>query len=279
MTGSAKHLRRLLAVAVLSTGLLAVPAAAQAAKVKISGKAVTVGAKRVAAVKLTNPNRSSAKGTLTLKWQGVLAGARSFKIPARKSRKVKVKLRSDLFDLLTDRGKLKVKAAARAKRKGTARRTITLRVGKSGSRGVGGGGSGGGGSQGSGQGWDDGRYQGRYEENAIDLAFNIVGRRFFTGPFDGFYITANCHDADGPQTDYTDSTVIEPVEAAIASNGDFEGSGVYNTGSIQIPWAIAGHVQGTAVAGAFAVEYNDDYGNPCSGTTQFTGEWYGDYTL
>jgi hypothetical protein len=274
MTGSIKQLRRLLAVVLLCTGLLAIPAAAQAAKVKISGKAVTVSGKRVAAIKLTNPNRSSAKGTLTLKWQGVLVGARSFKISGHKSRKVRVKVRSDLFDLLTDRGKLKVKAAAKAKRKGTARRSILLRVGKSGSRG-----GTGGGSQGSGQGWDDGRYQGRYEENAIDLAFNIVGRRFFTGPFDGFYITANCHDADGPQTDYTDSTVIEPVEAAIASNGDFEGSGVYNTGSIQIPWAIAGHVQGTAVAGAFAVEYNDDYGNPCSGTTQFTGAWYGDYTL
>lgn len=132
--------------------------------------------------------------------------------------------------------------------------------------------------------WQDGRYQGTYAENNVDLAFNVVGTRLFTGPFDGFYLTATCQNVDPDYTGeqvYTDSSAIEPVEATIASNGDFYGEGQYFTEeSPPMDWTIRGHISGGNVTnGEFSATYTDTFGNPCSGTTRFTASWYGDYTL
>src|SRR4051794_38209442 len=80
---------------------------------------------------------------------------------------------------------------------------------------------------GSGGAWSEGRYQGTYAENNVNLPFNVVGSRLYTGPFDSFYIDATCHS---PTEVYTDGTAIEPVEAAIAGSGNFSGSGVYTPG-------------------------------------------------
>ena len=130
-----------------------------------------------------------------------------------------------------------------------------------------------------------GRYSGTYAENATDLLFNVSGGRVYTGPFDSFFIEADCTNLDYPNTvpqAYTDPSAIEPVQASIASNGDFAGSGVYTPGfGLQIPWQLSGHISGTSITGgAFtAGPYTDTYGDPCGGTTHFTAQWYGDYTL
>jgi hypothetical protein len=138
------------------------------------------------------------------------------------------------------------------------------------------------GGDGNGLGWLEGRYQGTYAENNVDLAFNVVGNRLFTGPFDGFYLYATCRNVD---PDYTgdlgldDSSGYEPVQATIAADGSFSGQGVYRTGYTDQPWTISGRIAGGSVTGQFSSRYTNTYGNPCNGTTRFTAEWYGDYTL
>jgi hypothetical protein len=128
---------------------------------------------------------------------------------------------------------------------------------------------------GAGAAWVDGRWQGTYAENATNLAFNVVGNRLYTGPFDSFFIYANCAGAGG-----SDPSAVGPVEASIAGNGDFSGSGTYNTGFTQIPWTISGHIAGKSITGGtFSVSYTNTFGDPCSGTTHFTAQWYGPYTF
>jgi hypothetical protein len=140
------------------------------------------------------------------------------------------------------------------------------------------------GSSGGGAAWVDGRYQGTWAENSTDLSFNVVGSRLYTGPFDSFYIDATCHNVDPTFTGnqvYTDGSAIEPVQATIASGGNFSGSGTYVPGGgEQIHWTVSGHISGQSVTGGtFSVNYTDFYGNPCSGTAHFTAQWYGAYTL
>lgn len=265
---------------VLTTALLGAPAA-EAAKVKIGGGTVKVSSARVAAIGVANPNRSAAKGTLTLNWQGAAIGRKSFKIPARAMRQVKVTIAKGAYDIMQGSGTLKVSAVAKAKGKGSSKKGLTLTPAGAGT---------GGGNQSApppspAAPWADGRWQGTYAENNVDLAFNIVGTRLYTGPFDAFYIDATCRNVDpgytGPNQVYTNAHAIEPVEAAIGGDGRFSGSGTYRPGpSTTIPWTISGRVSGKSLTdGAFSVNYTDGYGNPCSGTTRFTAAWYGDYTL
>ena len=124
--------------------------------------------------------------------------------------------------------------------------------------------------------WDDGRWRGHYAENGVELLFNVLGGRLDTGGFDSFFISAACSGGS------FDSSAIAPVQASIASNGDFAGSGVYSPGfGVQIPWQLSGHISGTSITGGtFTVgPYTNTFGNSCGGTTHFTGQWIADYTL
>ena len=124
--------------------------------------------------------------------------------------------------------------------------------------------------------WSDGRWRGYYSDNSLDLLFNVVGGRLYTGGFDSFFVDAAC-DGGG-----IDPANVAPVQATISPNGDFSGSGVYSPGfGQQIPWQVSGHISGKSITnGTFAVgPYTDFYGGSCSGTTHFTGQWIAEYTL
>jgi hypothetical protein len=124
--------------------------------------------------------------------------------------------------------------------------------------------------------WDEGRWRGHYAENGVELLFNVLGGRLYTGGFDSFYIEAACSGGS------FDPSAIAPVQATIASNGDFAGSGVYSPGfGQQIPWQLSGHISGRSITGGTftAGPYADFSGNSCSGTTHFTGQWIAAYTL
>ena len=124
--------------------------------------------------------------------------------------------------------------------------------------------------------WNDGRWRGYYSDNSLDLLFNVVGGRLYTGGFDSFFVDAAC-DGGG-----IDPANVAPVQASISPNGDFSGSGVYSPGfGQQIPWQVSGHISGKSITGGtFTVgPYTDFYGGSCSGTTHFTGQWVADYTF
>jgi hypothetical protein len=124
--------------------------------------------------------------------------------------------------------------------------------------------------------WNEGRWRGFYAENGVELLFNVLGGRLYTGGFDDFFIEATCSDGS------VDPSAIAPVQASISSNGDFSGSGVYSPGfGVQIPLQLSGHISGTSITGGtFTVgPYTDTFGNSCGGTTHFTGQWIAAYTL
>lgn len=262
---------RLMACA-LATLLLALPASAHGAKLKVATQSAAVSSEGRVKIKVANPNRKAAKGTLRLTGNpGTVASVR-FRIPARRSRNVKLGLTVAGYNELQARGSMRVRAIAKARGIGTTRRSVTLKAPA---------------SQGGDTGGNDrdGRYQGTYAENNVDLAFNVVGSRLFTGPFDAFYLDAKCRNVDpeytGPNQEYSDATAIEPVEAAIASDGSFRGQGTYHSGNTPpINWEITGRIDGRNIPeGQFSATYTDGYGNPCSGVTRFTAQWYGDYTF
>jgi hypothetical protein len=124
--------------------------------------------------------------------------------------------------------------------------------------------------------WSEGRWRGYYSDNGVELLFNVVGPRLYTGGFDSFFVDAAC-DGGG-----IDPDAVAPVQASISPNGDFSGSGVYSPGfGQQIPWQVSGHIWGKSITGGtFTVgPYTDFYGGSCSGTTHFTGQWIANYTL
>jgi hypothetical protein len=124
--------------------------------------------------------------------------------------------------------------------------------------------------------WSEGRWRGFYAENGVELLLNVLEGRLYTGGFDDFFIQATCIGGD------PDPSAIAPVQASIASNGDFAGSGVYSPGfGLQIPWQLSGHISGTSITGGtFTVgPYTNTFGNSCGGTTHFTGQWIAAYTL
>jgi hypothetical protein len=124
--------------------------------------------------------------------------------------------------------------------------------------------------------WAEGRWRGFYAENGVELLFNVLGGRLYTGGFDDFFIQATCAGGD------PDPSAIAPVQASIAANGDFSGSGVYSPGfGLQLPWQLSGHISGKSITGGtFTVgPYTNTFGNSCGGTTHFTGQWIADYTF
>lgn len=129
----------------------------------------------------------------------------------------------------------------------------------------------------------EGRYAGTYSNNNVNLFFNVLGGRVYTGPFDAFYLDATCYNSDpeytGPNQVYTDATAYEPVSATIGPSGSFAGSGVYNTGFTSQPWTLSGQISGGSITGTFTSSYKNTYDDPCSGSTSFTAQWYGAYTL
>ena len=268
-------MRGFMAVAVLGTVLLITPAAAGAAKLKISGGNIAVDDNGVAAITVKNPNRSRAKGKLSLKSGTVAIGSRRFSIAPRRSARVGVQLIPRALEALAQGDALRATATARAKGKGTSRKSLVIYYPPAVNGNSGGDQTGGGGGSGSaGPAWSEGRYQGTYATNNTNLAFNVVGNRLYTGPFDAFYIEAACGE-DSP-----DATAIEPVEATIGPDGSFQGSGTYRpSADLAIPWEISGHISGTSITnGRFSVSYTNYYGHQCSGTTNFTANWYGSYT-
>jgi hypothetical protein len=281
MTRSAAHIRRVLTAAVLGAALLAVPAVAEASKVKITGGTVSVNDDGVAAIKLANPNGKAAKGTLALRQGLTPIGSRGYKIGARGKKSVKVSLSDAALQVLAKGDDVAATAYAKTKGKGTSRKS--LRLTHPGGGGTSGGGTAGGGSTGGGSQPGsqqpaaqsiDGRWQGTYATNNADLAFNIQGNRLYTGPFDAFYLEANCESYS------PDATAFEPIEATISPNGVFYGSGTYRpSASLSMPWTISGHITGRTLTGTFSSSYHSDFHGNCSGTTTFTAAWYGAYTL
>jgi hypothetical protein len=128
----------------------------------------------------------------------------------------------------------------------------------------------------------EGRWFGAWAEGPAELRFNVLKGRLYAGPFDSFFGQATCHNSSGVGSPtYTDTTFIKPVEASIA-NGAFAGSGTYPTGSGRfIPWKLSGQIQGGRITGGvFEIgPYPDFAGDPCSGTTHFTAEWFSPHTL
>jgi hypothetical protein len=132
-----------------------------------------------------------------------------------------------------------------------------------------------------GGGYLQGRYSGTYAENNVDLFFNVAGGRVYTGPFDTFYIDAPCSEG------LSDISTIEPVQASIGGDGRFSGSGVWvvaagSPSGFSVPWTLSGQISGRSISNAvFSVgPYTFPFSSKtCSGTTSFTAEWIGPYTL
>ena len=275
MTCPTTTLRALVAAATLGSALLIAPTAAEAAKLKLTGGNIAVDDDGVAAITVKNPNRSRAKGKLSLKSGTVAIGSRRFNIGPRRSARVGVQLILPALEVLAGGDGIQATATARAKGKGISRKSLVLYYPPAVNGNGGGDGTGGG--DGGGQtapAWSEGRYQGTYATNSTNLAFNVVGNRLYTGPFDAFYIEADCGE-DNP-----DATAIEPVEATIGPDGNFHGTGTYRpSATLAIPWEISGHISGTSITNArFSVSYTNYYGHQCSGSTDFTANWYGSYT-
>lgn len=273
------RLRTVPATALLGVALVALPAAAEAAKVKVTGGIVRVDDDGVAAIKLANPNSKAAKGTLSLSSEGTRIGSQKFKIRARRSATVKVGLSLDALLVLAQGDDLPATASAKAKRNGTSRKSLLLTYpGASNGGGTNDGSGTDGGTPSGGQQpatapWADGRWQGTYSASNADLAFNVVGNRLYTGPFDSFYVESVCEYN-------TDAIAMEPVEATIGPDGNFSGSGVYRpSATASVPWTISGHISGQRLTGTLSVSYSDSFHGACSGRADFTAVWYGDYTL
>jgi hypothetical protein len=124
--------------------------------------------------------------------------------------------------------------------------------------------------------WAEGRWAGHYAENGVELLFNVVGNRLYTGGFDSFFVYAPCTDG------FVDPVSVAPVQASIASNGNFSGSGVYTPGfGNPIPWQLSGHISGRSITGGTftAGPYIGFYGGSCGVTTHFTAQWIAAYTF
>lgn len=135
-----------------------------------------------------------------------------------------------------------------------------------------------------GGGYLEGRYSGTWSGNSANLFFNVSGGRVYTGPFDYFYIDETCYNSNplytGPDQVYREADAIGPVQANIAPDGSFSGSGVYTPGFGQtVPWTLTGKVAGGSATGVFSVNYRNGYNDPCSGMASFTAQWYAPYTL
>jgi hypothetical protein len=125
--------------------------------------------------------------------------------------------------------------------------------------------------------WAEGRWSGNYAESGVRLLFNVSGGRLYTGGFDDFFVHATCSDGG------FDPVAVSPVQASIASNGNFTGSGVFSPGfGQQRTWHLSGHIAGRSITGGvFTVDPYNYFGSGvvCGGTTHFTAQWFGTYTF
>ena len=118
-------------VLLASLALLAVPAAAQAAPVKISPKAPAVSGAGVATVEVANPNRYVLKGTATVTAGKSTIASRSVKLAKRSVSGVQLRFDAKAVAALRGAaGRATVKLALRdaGGRRSAARRTLTLRL-------------------------------------------------------------------------------------------------------------------------------------------------------
>ena len=116
--------RRLALLPVLA--VLAVPAAAQAAPVKISPKPATVSASGAASVEVANSGRSALRGVATVTAAGRTVASRRVRLARRSITAVKLRFGdAALTTLRATSGRATLKLALR---KGAVRRTLTFRV-------------------------------------------------------------------------------------------------------------------------------------------------------
>lgn len=175
--------------------VLALPAAAQAAPVKISPHASAVSGGGVASVEVANPNRYAVRGTAKVAVRGRTVLNRKVRLPKRSVSIVKLRFRSNAVAALREAGgraTIKLKVRRSNGRKSTARRTLTLRLPSGGSQppappAPGGGGSGGtGGSGGSG---GSGGNEGGGGSAPPPASNNWVGRMGTEGAYDDLAMT------------------------------------------------------------------------------------------
>ena len=118
--------RRLALLPVLA--VLAVPAAAQAAPVKISPKPATVSAAGVASVEVANPNAAVLRGSATVRAAGRTVVSRTVRLPKRSVTRVTLRFGSAALQTLrgaSGRATLKL-ALRRGAKRYNARRTLTV---------------------------------------------------------------------------------------------------------------------------------------------------------
>ncbi len=123
-------MRRLAPLALLAA-VLAVPTAAEAAKVKISPRAATVSDAGVANVEVANPNRYVLRGTAKVLAAGRTVASRKVKLPKRAVTTVKLRFGADAIAALRDasgRATMKLKLRRADGRKASAKRGLTLRL-------------------------------------------------------------------------------------------------------------------------------------------------------
>jgi len=120
---------RLVLIAVL--GVLLLPAAAQAAPVKISPRAVSVSDAGVAGVEVANTTRDALRGTASVTVRGRTVAKRKVRLPKRAVSIVKLRFGREAVAALRDaagRATVKLRLRRPGGRKATARRTLTLRL-------------------------------------------------------------------------------------------------------------------------------------------------------
>jgi hypothetical protein len=117
--------------------VLAVPAAAQAAPVKISPHASAVSGAGVASVEVANPNRYSVRGTAKVAVRGRTVLSRKVRLPKRSVTTMKLRFTSGAVAALREAGgraTIGLKLRRANGRKSSARRTLTLSLPSGGSQ-------------------------------------------------------------------------------------------------------------------------------------------------
>ena len=122
-------MKRLLLLPIL--GIVALPASAQAAQVKISPNPSTVSNAGKATVEVANPNRYALRGTAKVTSRGRTVAARSVKLPKRSVTAVKLRFGSDAVSALRDaggRGTLKLQLRRSNGRRMIAKKKVSFQL-------------------------------------------------------------------------------------------------------------------------------------------------------
>jgi hypothetical protein len=269
----------------------AVVAFAAGSKLRVGGGSVRVGEDGLAAIRLVNPSRKTVAGTLTLTRGGLRAGRKRFTIGPGGRGTVKVTLSTAARDAVSALGELRVTAAAKT-RAGTTRRSVTLvdaRSAGGGSPGStptpppspGGGGGGGGQDPGPAPAYRDGRWKGRDSTSTV-FDVNVQNGRLWAGQYDTHGGESTCQNVTGSSpnpgdSSYSDRQAFTNLEASVASDGSFSGSGTDPGNGTS--WSVSGSLAGERGSGKLEWSYTDWRGNPCQGSETFEIAWYGEYTV